>query len=547
MDEKLFYQYQKWIKKNEPNLNELKLQKRKKFNYSPLISIIVPVWNTNEKFLIEMLDSVRNQTYENWELCIADGNSEKKSIKQILNYYSKIDKRIKIKYLKENKGIVGNSNEALALANGDFIALLDHDDIIPSFALFEVVKYLNEDKNVDFIYSDEDKLSKDSSFRFDPHFKPDWSPDTLRSCNYITHFSIIKKTLLDKAGWFKEGFDGSQDYDLILRCTEKAKKIIHIPKILYHWRVSDNSTALAPEKKLYAYDSGKKALEEHLDRIGLKGKVKFGAFLGSYKIDYDLLKDYKVSIIIVNLHDKEYLDRCIYSIQKNLTYSNYEILIIDYKKFKFYEKILKDTNISLLELNLKDSYKLSKVYNIAVQKANGEIILFLENDTNVISTNLLQEMLMFIQRSDVGIVGAKLYYPNDKIQHAGIIVGKPHNKNLGFKFFHKYFDREFLGYFGKLTLTQNFSAVTGACLMTKKEVFKEMNGFDENYYYNFFDIDYCLKVRESGYLIVWTPFAELYHYELILNKNLNNDLSYFLNKWNKTLNKFDPYYNPNLI
>ncbi len=547
MDEKLFYQYQKWIKKNEPTLNELELQKRKKFNYSPLISIIVPVWNTNEKFLIEMLDSVRNQTYENWELCIADGNSEKKSIKQILDYYSKIDKRIKIKYLKENKGIVGNSNEALALANGDFIALLDHDDIIPSFALFEVVKYLNEDKNVDFIYSDEDKLSKDSSFRFDPHFKPDWSPDTLRSCNYITHFSIIKKTLLDKAGWFKEGFDGSQDYDLILRCTENAKKIIHIPKILYHWRVSDNSTALAPEKKLYAYDSGKKALEEHLDRIGLKGKVKFGAFLGSYKIDYDLLKDYKVSIIILNLHNKEYLERCIYSIQKNLTYSNYEILIIDYKKFKFYEKILKDTNISLLELNLKDNYKLSKVYNIAVQKANGEIILFLENDTNVISTNLLQEMLMFIQRSDVGIVGAKLYYPNDKIQHAGIIVGKPHNKNLGFKFFHKYFDREFLGYFGKLTLTQNFSAVTGACLMTKKEVFKEMNGFDENYYYNFFDIDYCLKVRESGYLIVWTPFAELYHYELILNKNLNNDLSYFLNKWKKTLNKFDPYYNPNLI
>jgi len=547
--------YQSWIVNNEPTMKELTAQKTTKFNYQPKISIIVPTWNTPRKFLIDMIDSVINQTYSNWELCIADGNSSKKHVKEILDNYARKDERIKVKFLTENKGIAGNSNEAISLSTGDYIALLDHDDTLAPFALFEIVKTINENTTTDFIYSDEDIISENGTTRFNPHFKPDWSPDTLRSYNYITHLSVIKKELLNEVGWFREGYDGSQDYDLILRCTEKASEIVHIPKILYHWGMSDNSVTKNPNSKLYAYDAAKKALKDHLDRIGMKGKVSDGPFLGSYKIEYDMIGNYKISIIIPNKDHKEDLERCINSILTKSTYKNYEIIIVENHSkeedvFKYYEYLQnRFENIVLLEW--KDAFNYSAVNNFAAKYAKGDILLFLNNDTEVINENWLEEMIQYVQREDVGAVGAKLYYPDDTIQHAGVILGIGGIAGHS----HRYFSKYSFGYFRKLGIVQNLSAVTGACLMMRKGVFNEVEGFDERYPLALSDVDICLKARERGYLVVFTPFAELYHYE---NKTRgyedtpekkernNKEIELFRKKWGYILEKGDPYYNTNL-
>jgi len=547
--------YSRWIAMNEPSIEKSLVQKSIKFKYEPKISIVVPVWNTPKRFLIDMIKSVLSQTYSNWELCIADGASKEGYIKEVLEEYAKKDNKIKIKYLTENKGIAGNSNEALSLATGEYVALLDHDDILAPFALFEIVKAINENKNADFIYSDEDKISEDGTTRLDPRFKPDWSPDTLRSYNYITHLSVIKKELLNEVGWFREGYDGSQDYDLILRCTEKANKIVHIPKILYHWRMTQNSTAQNQNSKLYAYDAAKKALKDHLDRIGQKGKVNDGPFLGSYKIEYDMTDNYKVSIIIPNKDHKEDLERCINSILTKSTYKNYEIIIVENhskeeKTFEYYNYI-KNRYENIILLEWKDAFNYSAVNNFAAKYAKGDILLFLNNDTEVINENWLEEMIQYVQRKDVGAVGAKLYYPDDTIQHAGIIIGlfgvSGHS--------HKYFPKYSFGYFGRLVIVQNLSAVTGACLMMRKDVFSEVEGFDERYPLAASDVDICLKAREKGYLVVWTPYAELYHFESKSRgcvdtpeklESYRKEIELFKKKWGYIFNSGDPYYNPNL-
>ncbi len=546
--------YQNWIKENELE-KELRIQKTIKFQYEPKISIIVPVWNTPKQFLTDMFESVLSQTYPNWELCIADGASTKKHVKEILDNYVKKDSRIKVKYLPENKGIAGNSNEALSLATGDYVALLDHDDLLAPFALFEVAKAINENPDEDFIYSDEDKISEDGTKRLDPHFKPDFAPDTLRSYNYIRHLSVIKKSLLDEVGWFKEGFDGSQDYDLILRATEKAKKITHIPKILYHQRIHENSTGKNLNSKLYANESAKKALKDHLDRIRLKGHVRDGLFLGFYKIDYAIDYDYKVSIIIPNKDHKEDLERCINSILAKSTYKNYEIIIVENNSteeetFKYYEN-LKNNHGNIFVLEWKNAFNYSAVNNFAAKHAKGEILLFLNNDTEVISKNWLEEMIQYAQRKDVGAVGAKLYYPDDTVQHGGVILGI--GGMVGHA--HRFFPKNSPGHFGRLAIVQNLSAVTGACLMMRKEVFNEIDGFDESYPLAVSDVDICLKAIDKGYLVVWTPYAELYHHELKTRgyddtpeKQLRSqkEIELFKSKWGKYLEKGDPYYNPNL-
>jgi len=547
--------YHIWIDNNEPTIKELVAQKTKKFNYEPKISIVVPVWNTPKRFLVDMIESVLSQTYSNWELCIADGASKEKHVKEILDSYAKKDNRIKLKYLTGNKGIAGNLNEALSLATGEYVALLDHDDTLAPFALFEIVKAINENTTTDFIYSDEDKISEDGTKRLDPHFKPDWSPDTLRSCNYITHLSVVKKELLNEVGWFREGYDGSQDYDLILRCIEKASKITHIPKILYHWRMTQNSTAQNPNSKLYAYDAAKKALKDHLDRIGLKGKVSDGLFLGAYKIDYDIDYDYKISIIIPNKDHKEDLERCINSILTKSIYKNYEIIIVENhskekETFKYYEYLQnKCENIVLLKW--KNTFNYSAVNNFAAKYAKGDILLFLNNDTEVINENWLEEMIQYAQRKDVGVVGAKLYYPDDTIQHGGVILGIGGMAGHA----HRFFSKTSFGYFGKLVLVQNLSAVTGACLMMRKDVFSEVEGFDERYPLAVSDVDICLKARERGYLVVFTPYAELYHYESKSRgfddtpekqERLKKEIELFKMKFGYILENGDPYYNPNL-
>ncbi len=519
--------YRRWIEKNEPSFEEIKAQENYSFFLNPRISIVTPVYNTEKKYLIEMIESVLNQTYKNWELCIVDGNSSKDYVKEVLEYYRRKDKRIKVKYLSENKGIAENTNEAIKIATGDYIAFLDHDDILPPFALFEIAKAINENPDADFIYSDEDKISADTEKRFDPHFKPDWNPELLRSYNYITHLIVIKKELINSSGLLKKQFEGSQDYDLILRCTEKAKKIIHIPKILYHWRAHRESAAEISEAKLYAFQSGKKALKEHLKRMGYESEVEiFYPYFGWYRVRYKLRKRPKVSIIISG---KE-IGRCVKSILEKSTYRNFEIIAFGEEKTE-----------GIRNLEWKKDWNWASANNYAVQFSSGKILLFLHSDTEVINPDWLERMLEHIQKEEVAAVGAKLYYPDNTIQHAGVIIGI---KGI-FGYSHRNYPKEHPGYFGRLISVQNVSAVTGACMMVKKEVFEEVEGFSEEFTY-LSDIDFCLKLREKGYLIVWTPFSELYHYE---DKNFflpEKEVERFKKRWSHLLKKGDPYYSPNL-
>jgi GT2 family glycosyltransferase len=543
-----------WVEQNEPHNDELEKQKQTTFPYEPKISLITPTYNTPKQFLIDMVKSVLNQTYTNWELCIADGTSQDDPLKNILEAYSKRDSRVKVKFLSENKGIAGNSNEALALATGDFIGFLDHDDTLAPFALFEVVKNVNENKELDYLYSDEDRLSEDGTMRYEPHFKPDWSPDLLRSTNYPTHFSVFRKELIARIGGLREGFEGSQDYDLILRGSEKARKIAHIPKVLYHWRVHDNSLARDALSKGWTYDAARKALQEHLERVNLQGKVEDTGLLGYYRVTYRLQKSPKLSIIIPNHEHADNLKRCVNSIIEKSSYQNFEMIIIENgscetKTFALYEKLKKRDDVQIIEWNQPFNY--AAVNNFAVNYARGEVLLFLNNDTQVINSDWLERMLEHAVRHDVGAVGAKLYYPDHTIQHAGIIVGLCGVAG----YCHKFFPGENSGYKGRLKIVQNFSAVTAACLMIRNEVFQEVGGFDERYSLAYNDVDLCLKIREKGYVIVWTPYAELYHdesktrgYEDDPEKQgrFQQEKELFRQKWSGVLERGDPYYNPNL-
>ncbi|MEQ8173199.1 MAG: glycosyltransferase family 2 protein, partial [Candidatus Eremiobacterota bacterium] len=543
-----------WSDKNEPDKNELKKQKTYKFSHEPKISIITPTYNTPKQFLIDMIESVLNQTYSKWELCIADGSSMEHYVKNILENYQNKDKRIKVKLLTENKGIAGNSNEALSMATGDFMTLLDHDDTLTPYALFEIVKVINEHPDVDFIYSDEDKITEDGERRFDHYFKPDWSPDTLKSYNYPIHVSVFSKDTIKLIGGFRDGFEGSQDYDLILRVTEKAKNIIHIPKILYHWRVNKNSTAGDTGAKLYAYVSAKKALEEHLQRTGLKGEVKDGLWPGTKQVTYEITKLPKISIIILNKNHYEDLKKCINSIINKSSYKNFEIIIMENGSdeeniFDFYKELKRRENIRIITWN--DSFNYAAINNFAVNYAKGEILLFLNNDIEIINQDWIERMLEHAVRKEIGAVGAKLYYPDNTIQHGGVIIGIQGAAGHAHKNYHK----DSPGYFARLKVIQNLSAVTAACVMIRKEVFKEIEGFDERYTIAFNDVDLCLKIREKGYLIIWTPYAELYHYESKTRgledtpekqERAKKEVELLRTKWKDILDKGDPYYNPNL-
>ena len=546
--------YQLWIKKNEPSQEELTKQKRTTFDYAPKISIVSPTYNTPKQFLINMIESVINQTYSHWELCVADGGSQELHVQEILQRYTETDARIKVTFLPENRGIAGNSNEALALATGDFIVLLDHDDTLAPFALFEVVKKINELPEADYIYSDEDKLSENGKMRSEPHFKPDWSPDFFRSYNYTMHLSVYSKELLKRIGGFREGFEGSQDYDLNLRATEKAQKIVHIPKILYHWRIHENSVAGSEVSKPYAYDSGKKALEDHLKRTGIQGRVENGLTLGIYKITYEIQGSPKISIIIPNQDHTEDLQRCVETIINKSSYKNFEIIImengsVEEETFTLYEKLKK---LDWIKVTTWDKpFNFAAINNAGVRYAEGDVLLFLNNDTEVINSDWLERMLEHALRKDIGGVGAKLYYPDDTIQHAGVIIGIASSAGHS----HKHAPRQSPGYFRRLEVIQNVSAVTAACLMIRKEVFLEVDGFDERYTLAFNDVDLCLKIREKGYLVVWTPYAELYHdesktrgYEDTPEKRERymQELQILHQDWRSIFENGDLYYNPNL-
>lgn len=545
--------YQLWIQQNEPTEEELEAQRKTEFKINPKISIIIPMYNTPKKFFQELVDSLINQTYPNWELCLADGSSERN---EKLEAICKKDERIKYKFKGINKGISENTNAALKLATGDYIALLDHDDLLPVFSLYEVVKCINANPDVEFIYTDEDKFEKLGGKRYDPYFKSDFAPDTLRANNFICHFSIFKKELMDKLGGFRKEYDGAQDYDILLRMSETTDKIVHIPKILYHWRVHELSTAKSGgTAKPYAYEAGIKALEDHIKRVGLKGTVTHGNTLGTYKIDYELTDKPKVSIVIPNKDYISTLKVCLKSIKKLTTYDNYEIIIVENnseeeKTFEYYKGIDGKDNIKVVYYPEK-GFNYSKIINFGVKNSTGEYIVQLNNDVELLTPNWLEEMLGFAQREDVGAVGVELFYPDKTIQHAGIIIGIGGVAGHVFKNIPKGMH----GYFSKDAMVQNLSAVTAACIMTPKSIYDEVGYMDEKFKVAFNDVDFCLKIREKGKLIVYNPYVQFIHYESKSRgfedtpekqARFKTEIDRFHEKWQEFLDKGDPYYNINL-
>lgn len=545
--------YQTWIKKNEPTDEELEQQRKTKFAIEPKFSFIVPMYNTPIHYFKELINCLINQTYTNWELCLADGSKEKnKQIEEMI----KKDNRIKYQFLNENKGIAGNTNAALEMATGDYIALLDHDDLIPIFCLYELTKTINKNENVEFLYTDEDKISADSKKRYDPHFKPDFAIDTLRSNNYITHLSVFKKELMEKLEGFKDKYDGAQDYDIILRAIEKANEIIHIPKILYHWRVHQNSTAMLSDAKPYAYEAGIRAIEDHLKRQNLEAKVTHGGDMhGVYEVQYKVKGNPKVSILIPNKDNIKLLKNCIDSIIEQTTYQNYEIIVIEnnsVKKetFAYYKKIENLEKIKVISYPEK-GFNYSKIINFGVKHCDGDFILQLNSDTKLLTPNWLEKFIGFAQRKEVGAVGARLYYKDKSIQHAGIGIGIC---DLAANLFTN-IPKMVHGYFGRECTTRNVSAVTGACLFCRKEIYEEVGYMEEEKFaVAFNDVDFCLKIREKGYLIVYNPYIELIHYESKTRgyentpekkERFEKEASYFRKKWRKVLDKGDPYYSKN--
>jgi len=545
--------YKKWIARNEPSSVELADQTKHVFKLKPKISVIVPTYNTPLAFLVPMIESVQKQTYSNWQLCIADGSTKEETQAYLRQLGSK-DKRIAVTFLKSNEGIAGNTNAAIELSDGEFVTFLDHDDLLAPFALHEVVAAVNAAPAADLIYSDEDKISQSGATRLKPHFKPDWSPDTLRTYNYITHLMVIKRSLLDEVGHVREGFEGSQDFDLVLRASEKAKKIVHIPKVLYHWREHENSTASNVKSKGYASYSTKKAVADHLAQLKMRGRVVDGPFFGSCRVLFDLTGSPLVSIIIPTKDQANLLKRCLDSILNRSTYSNYEIILVDTGSVesetqKLYAQLKKQSRIHIIDW--KKPFNYAAVNNFASGIAKGDYFLFLNDDTEVINSDWIEAMLEYGQRSDVGAVGAKLLYPDKTIQHGGVILGIGGVAGHS----HKYFPAQSLGYFGRLSVPQNFSAVTAACIMIPRKVFEAVGGFDEGYALAFNDVDLCLKIREHNKLIVWTPYAQLYHYESKTRgyedtaekqARFKAEADRFNSKWIGLVSQGDPYYNPNL-
>lgn len=518
-------------------------------------SVLVPLYNTPESFLKAMIESVQAQTYKNWELCLADGSDGEHSfVGEICKKYADGDKRIKYEKLERNLGISENTNACIRMATGEYIALFDHDDLLHPSALYEVMRAICE-HGADFIYTDENTFSEEPRDAYNPHFKPDFSPDTLRSYNYICHLSVFSRELLDSVGYFRSEYDGSQDYDLILRLTEKAKKVFHIRKILYYWRAHKNSVAQDVGAKPYTVTAAKKALAAHLERCGLKGEVLDSSVPTTYHIKYEIDGNPLISVIIPNKDHTDDLDICLKSLYEKSLYKNFEVIIVENNSteketFEYYEALTqKHGNIKIV--TWKGNFNYSAINNFGVNYAKGEYILLLNNDVEIINGSCLEEMLMFAQRKDVGAVGAKLYYSDDTIQHAGVILGLGGTAGHA----HKHFGRSHPGYMARASIAQNLTACTAACLMMRRDVFDEVGGLDESFEVAFNDVDLCMKIRKKGYLVVFTPYAELYHYE---SKSRGNDstpeklerfrgeIDRFKEKWQKQLDDGDPYYNPNL-
>ena len=570
--------YETWFGLNKATEKELQEQRKNPPEHGPLISIVVPVYRTPEIYLREMMESVVNQTYGNWELCLADASPRGEQLRQdlkkikgrktrealmkipdgdteltsVIREYQLKDSRIRYEILKENKSIAENSNAAMEMATGDFVGLLDHDDTLEPNALYEVAGKICEDDRVDVVYTDEDKINSKGTKHLTPNMKPDFNLDLLRSNNYICHLFVVRRILMEKVGGFRKEFDGAQDYDFILRCTEEAEKIAHVHKVLYHWRTHEKSTSDNPESKIYAFHAGRRAVEAHLQRMGIQAEVEETCDLGYYRVKYPVTGSPMVSILIPNKDQLQTLKKCLKSIWEKTEYTNYEILIIENNSteketFEFYKKIDGRHHVHVLYWDKEFNY--SAINNFGAAQAKGEYLLLLNNDTEVITKGWMKELLSHCQRPEVGMVGAKLYFPDNTIQSAGTIIG------MGGMADHAFvnMDRKKSGYMHRASIQVDMSGVTAACAMVKRSVYEEVHGLEEKLTVAFNDVDLGLKIVTAGYLIVFDPYAELYHYES-KSRGVNDEkkerhareVKYTQEKWADFLAAGDPCYNQNL-
>ena len=544
-----------------PDAEEARRQRETKFDTDVTFSILVPLYNTPEKFLRQAIESVLAQTYEKWQLCLADGSDDAhEEVGRICREYANADTAGRISYekLEKNEGISGNTNACLSMARGNYIALFDHDDVLHPSVLYEYMKAICG-QNADYIYCDEATFHGNKSIddMITLHFKPDFAPDNLCANNYICHFSAFKRTLLDGTELFRSQFDGSQDHDMILRLTSRAEHVVHVPKLLYYWRSHAGSVASDINAKSYAIDAAKGAVADHLRRQGWENFeiTSTKAFETIFRIKYEILGNPKISIIIPNKDHLDDLKRCITSITEKSTYDNYEIIVVENNSvtdeiFAYYEELKKNPDIHIV--TYEGDFNYSAINNLGERHATGEYVLLLNNDTQVITLDWMEELLMYAQRSDVGAVGAKLYYEDNTIQHAGVVLGLGAHRTAGHS--HYRVSSNNLGYMGRLCYAQDVMAVTGACLMMRRSLFEELGGLDESFAVSLNDVDLCIRAWKAGYLNVFTPFAELYHYESVSRglddqgekaQRYNRESEAFRARWKELLDKGDPYYNPN--
>lgn len=556
--------YSEWVKHNLPDaLVTAKLKREAdNFTYRPRISVIVPVYNTDHTFLRDCFDSVLAQAYDNWELCIVDDASPDESVRDIIKEYAALDSRIKYTFSKENLHIAGATNEAIAMATGDYISLFDHDDILWPNALYEVVKALNLDQSIDFLYSDEDKITDDRKDYCAPFFKPDWNPDFLHSVNYITHFSTIKKSLLDTVGGPRKEYNGAQDWDLFLRVTSVAKNIHHIPTVIYSWRIHDMSTAKHTDTKPYVVEAQERALRDDLSRKGYpEATVKRDPKNSGYwMVEYPVKDNPLISIVIPTKNQYKVVKRCIDSIYQKSTYVNFEVILVDTgstdkRVLGWYADLqLEHDNLRVIDWP-EQPFSYARSCNEGARQAKGSLLVMLNNDTEVITPNWLELMAGDAQRKEIGAVGCLLYFP-DKIhvQHAGIGVGLGGVAANSFSMTvnHGLAPNQHL----YLNTRHNMTAVTAACLMIRKSVYDEIGGFDEEFRVTYNDVDLSLRLREKGYYNLYTPHVQLLHHESIsvglpeeVKKRDTNEMrsavELFKKRWQKYID-YDPDLNPNI-
>ena len=553
--------YQEWIETVEaPGLpSDSDVQRMMSaFAVKPLISVVVPVYNTDPTYLKACIESVRAQSWPHWELCIADDASPKAHVRDILTEFMAKDARIKVCFRQTNGHICEASNSALALAGGEFIALLDHDDELVRHSLLFMVAAINDVPDAQVLYSDEDKVN-DKGQRFDPHFKGDWNPDLLFSQNYVSHLGVYRRDLLQRIGGFRAGVEGSQDHDLLLRCLPhiKDRQIVHVPRVLYHWRATEGSTALSAEEKQYSTDAGVRALRDYFAQNGPDGvAVERGLPPHTYRVIWPVATPAPLVSLLIPTRDKrEVLEVAVRSILNKTTYLNFEIAILDNgsvepETLQWFESVQRnEPRVRVLRYDSPFNY--AAINNFGEKHARGSVIGLINNDVEVISPGWLTDMVGHVCRQDVGCVGAKLYYSDGTIQHGGVILGIGGVAGHS----HKYAPANDHGYFRRLLLTQAVSAVTGACLLVRRDVYREVNGLDEqNLAIAFNDVDFCLKVRQAGYRSIWTPYAELYHHESISRGSEDTpekaarfqaEAEFMKKKWGEQLSR-DPYYSPHL-